>query len=291
MKLSDCSMLVALNISQWTARKYDKKATKEIADKHGVYDLVGRYNKLLLPMEDTLKAVTNYAAGMRQKFYLNTLPYTYEGVRLLPSKGYFEFVNMMNSDIVIWRTMVDVFVDSYTQRVVNAEQLLGTLYNVEDYPPADKIKDRFQIGLIISPVPDAKGFYDVLSEDMAKAQAAEYIKSAESTAQKAMQDCWNRLYEAVQRINDKLSKDNLREDHVQGMLDFAEDTCAVLERLNIANDPNLEALRLEVLKSLVPYNAQLLSAHDGIKAKAKAESDAILRKMGGFMGVSNGNRR
>ena len=31
MKLSDKALLVQLNISQWTARKYDKKATEQVA--------------------------------------------------------------------------------------------------------------------------------------------------------------------------------------------------------------------------------------------------------------------
>ena len=32
MKLTDKALLVQLNVSQWTARKYDKKVTQQVAD-------------------------------------------------------------------------------------------------------------------------------------------------------------------------------------------------------------------------------------------------------------------
>ena len=57
MNLSDRALLVQLSISQWTARKFDKKVTNDVANTHGVASSAGRYNKALLPMNDLLDRV------------------------------------------------------------------------------------------------------------------------------------------------------------------------------------------------------------------------------------------
>lgn len=286
MKLSQCSLLVTLSISQWTARKYDKSATREIAAKHGIDSQVGRYNKSLLPMTDDLNNITNLAAGIRIWFYANTLPYTYEGVRLLPSKGYFEFINDMNSRLQAWRGAVDKFLAHYDVHVKNAEDMLGPLYKVEDYPTPENIKERFSIDVKVSPVPDEAGFFNVLVDDMAKEQAVIYAKEMENTAQKATRECWERLHGVVTKFVEKLASEaaTLREDHVQSMLDNAQEMCILLTKLNIMNDPDLEALRSEVESSLCAYSASVLSTHDLTKNQVKDAADAILRKMSAFMG-------
>jgi hypothetical protein len=45
------AMLCLLSISMWSARKYDREASEEIAQRHGAQPDAGRYNKVLLPKE------------------------------------------------------------------------------------------------------------------------------------------------------------------------------------------------------------------------------------------------
>ena len=47
MKLSDKALLVQLSISQWTARKYDKRATEQVNNANNAAMTAGRYNKSL----------------------------------------------------------------------------------------------------------------------------------------------------------------------------------------------------------------------------------------------------
>lgn len=288
MNLSDVSLLAVLNISQWTARKYDKEATKQIAIKHGIDSAVGRYNKSLLPMTDELKAITNNSVFIRDWYYENTLPYTYEGVRILPSRRFFEFMQQWNKLNAHWHFLTDTFLSHYPEHVTNAEVMLGPLYDTNDYPTVLTIRDYFKINMHVSPVPNAKGFYDVLAQDMAAGMAEELVKSSQEAMQKAMQECWVRLYNIVHRFSAKLAADSasLREDHVQSMLDNARELCILLEHLNMADDANLEAMRLEVEKQLCKYSAAVLSSHDLSKNEVKASADEIMRKMSAFMGGS-----
>lgn len=288
MKLSDVSLLAALNISQWTARKYDKNASKAVADKYGVYDFVGRYNKSLLPMVQELNDIANEALVMRQAFYANTLPYTYEGVRLLPSRNYFDFVNMMNGHIDVWHATVDRFVSGYSQHVTDAEKLLGPMYVGAEYPKDTEIRDRFKVSLTLSPVPDGKDFFNTLADDMAQNEVRKYVKTMETTERAAMQECWQRLYSMVQKYIERLADTgkSVREDHVQSLLDNTQEMCQLLEKLNMMNDPNLEAMRLEVKESLCMYNATVLSGHELTKQTVREKAEAIMKKMDGYMGVS-----
>jgi hypothetical protein len=43
------AMLCSLSISMWSARKHDRKASEEIAQRHGAQPGAGRYHKVLLP--------------------------------------------------------------------------------------------------------------------------------------------------------------------------------------------------------------------------------------------------
>ena len=65
--ISARAMLVCLKISAWTARKFDKRVTKEVNEARGASEDAGRYNKMLLPGDAeayrTLVKVCNAARG------------------------------------------------------------------------------------------------------------------------------------------------------------------------------------------------------------------------------------
>ena len=74
MKLNDKALLVQLTVSQWTARKYDKKVTEQIATQHDTVIEAGRYNKSLLPLNDYLGNIHQKTTAIRKEYYENTLP-------------------------------------------------------------------------------------------------------------------------------------------------------------------------------------------------------------------------
>jgi hypothetical protein len=58
------AMLVSLRISAWSARKYDKKISLEVAANHGASADAGRYNKYLMPADATsYKALEKHIAS------------------------------------------------------------------------------------------------------------------------------------------------------------------------------------------------------------------------------------
>lgn len=97
-------------------------------------------------------------------------------------------------------------------------------------------------------------------------------------------DAWGRLYKHVQHIADKLAdpKGIFRDS----MLDNAVETCDLLTRLNIADDPNLEAMRREVESKLVSHHPDSLRNDPDLRQDTAAEARKIMDLMGSFMGAN-----
>ena len=129
MKLTDKALLVQLNVSQWTARKYDRKVTKDILSQHGAQMGAGRFNKSLLPMNDYLDRVHKKTTLIRSKYYTNTLPWGIEGTQMLPSANYLNFMTKFRKEKAEWQLLVDTFLDNYlslkedAKRIVQRERL------------------------------------------------------------------------------------------------------------------------------------------------------------------------
>src|SRR5207342_2803217 len=84
--------LVWLQIGTWTARKYDKAATREITAHYNASMDSARVNKSLLPADAaSYIALTQLATSIRAEHYKRALAWTDEGWRLLPTANYMDY--------------------------------------------------------------------------------------------------------------------------------------------------------------------------------------------------------
>ena len=67
------AMLVELTIRQWTARKHDRKVSREVDQGHGAQN-AGRFNKQLIA-KDALEKIAKKAGAIREFHYAHTLPW------------------------------------------------------------------------------------------------------------------------------------------------------------------------------------------------------------------------
>jgi hypothetical protein len=280
MMLNDRALLVSLSISQWTARKLDKKATKEVADNNRASTSAGRYNKSLLPLNDLLAHVHQKTGLIREKFAKNTLPWGVDGTRILPSANYLQFMQDFRKEKSEWQSLTRQFIDNYEDLVDEAKRWLGDLYDEKDYPSKLAVIEKFNMDLMVLPVP-ANDFRVQLSSDELSRLQEEMEGRMATVQQEAMMDAWGRLYKHVQHIADKLAdpKGIFRDS----MLDNAVETCDLLTRLNIADDPNLEAMRREVESKLVSHHPDSLRNDPDLRQDTAAEARKIMDLMGGFM--------
>lgn len=280
MKLSDRALLVQLSISQWTARKFDRKTTKDIASQNGVAEVVGRYNKALLPLNDLLKQIHHTSAAIRQRFYANTLPWGIEGTFILPTGNYLEFMTEFRGYKSKWLSLVDQFCDQYPSIKQDAAQILGPLYDPKDYPDDADIRNKFKMDMAVFPVPTNDFRVELADSELAHIQK-DIEARVQSAAQLAMQDAWDRLYEKVSKLASKLS--DPKAIFRDSTIDNTRELCDILSRLNFTDDPNLEQMRQEVEQKLVSHHPDSLRNDPILRQDSAAAARDIAKRMEIFM--------
>lgn len=279
MNINDRALLVQLSVSQWTARKYDKRASKEVTTAHGAASAAGRFNKSLLPMNDKLENIHKKTTFIRTKYYDNTLPWGMDGTMMLPTANYLSFMSDFRKEKGEWESLVQEFLDEYDQMKLDAQRILGSLYDAADYPNVLELRHKFKMDMAVFPVPSADFRVAIGSEELTRIQqdVERRVKEAE---QAALKDVWNRLYERVKHMAEKLA--DPKAIFRDSMVENARELCAMLPRLNFSDDPNLEAMRQQVEASLIKHPEALRNDPD-LRRDTAAEAKRIMDSMSVFM--------
>lgn len=265
-------MLVTLTISQWTARKFDRKATREVNQTHGAKD-AGRFNKLLIAA-DALQPLQQLEGAARQHHYSVTLPWGNLGERLLPATLFMSYADAMGEFEREFLHRVDKLVAAYPQLVQDARVALGSLYDPADYPA--EIRQRFSFQTSFTPVPSADDFRVNLNADFVETIKADITKQQQTRQVEAVKHVWGRVREVVEKIQEVCSKEKPR--IFDSMIDNASQLIEILPALNINADPELDRIAEQMKTLVVPPDTLRVSA---TKRRAVAQSaDQILSTMG-----------
>jgi hypothetical protein len=272
------AMLVALHVSTWTARRYDRKITSETNARMNASADAGRYNKMLLPGDcATFKTALQAASSARAAHYSNTLPWKDDGWRLLPTANWTAYTDTMRAQRSTFDAAVSAFHLDYPRLRNNAPALLGTAYDDRDYPSSATIRSKFGFQLDFSPLPSFGDVRVDLPEEQIRQIETEMQQRVESSIGDAMRDAWQRLYSVVAAARDRLSDPTaIFRDTLIGNV---REVCDVLGRLNVTGDPDLSTLRADVLSELGQYDAQALRDDDVLRAQTARKADALISAM------------
>ena len=269
------AMLVSLRISAWSARKYDRKVSQETAAAHNTTLDAGRYNKCLLPGDaPAYKSLTGHLADLRVKHYAQTLAWSDDGWRLLPVKNYQAYTDMVRAGFHTADSLLSDFVSDYPTMRIEAQRILNGMYQDTDYP--SDIAGRYSWGVEYAPVPCGTDFRVTLAQEeltIIAARTEERVKQAFSEAQS---DAVQRLYDTVSKIQAKLADPSgIFRDTLIGN---ARELCDVLTRLNLADDPKLEALRRQT-ELLATTEPATLRDNPDVRVNVASEAQSILDAM------------
>lgn len=241
------AMLVELTIRQWTARKHDKKVSREVDQGHGAQN-AGRYNKQLIE-KGALESVAKQAAAIRTFHYARTLPWGNNGQRLLPAKFFMEYRTELIKLRDEFNRNVNNFMLLYPQLVAEARTRLGTLYDPTEYPPATDVRLSFGVEFEIFPVPTAGDFrVDVASEERSEITAQIEAATLERQAG-ATKACYVRVRDVLQRMKQQCVAGKTR--ITDSLVADARDLTSALDDLNIAGDPELTRVNEEIRRDLL----------------------------------------
>jgi hypothetical protein len=280
--LNNKALLVNLRISQWTAKKLDKKATLAVQIAHHAGTKAGNFNKSLLPMNERLQRVHDKSQFIRhQWFYPNTLAWSTDGWQLLPTSNYMGTITDWRQHKREWWALAEDFFAHYEDDREIAKRELGDLYDEKDYPSLEQVRAKFMIDLTMMPVPTNDFRVEISEHEHARIQQ-EVEERVTQAGQQAMMEVWQRLFDKVSHITEKLS--DHRAIFRDSMIENARELCELLPRLNFTDDPNLEAMRQEVEAKLARNHPDSLR-NDPVLRKEKAEeAKDIMDRMKVFMG-------
>lgn len=278
--LTERALLVSLNLSVWTARKFDRAVTEETNRNAHADARAGRYNKHLLAGAEQHKAITKIAAKARVAHYSQTLPWADSGWRLLPTKNYFKYQETMRELQNDFRNAVSEFLQDYPQLKQEAAALLGDLYVAEDYPDTDSIKGKFRWAVEYSPIPDSQDIRVELGDGQVAQIQSSITDRVQRATQEAIGDAWERLHKTVSHVQASLSEpDKIFRNSLIGNI---EELVDLLTRLNVTDDPNLEAMRKRVEAELSLLDPEDLRKDKDLRAETAKQAGEIVDAMSQF---------
>jgi len=280
-------MLIDLRISQWTARKLDKKVTAQVARDAGVYtdangfsNNVGSYYKTLVDSE-YLDKIKKHVNAIRAYHYKMTLPWSDAGPRVLPADAYMDYAYEMQGMKAEFEQTVDAFLADYPAARQEARRILGSLFNEEDYPPTEVVAEKFRIGYSVLPIPSADDFRVGLAEDEVSAIRADIQQANEALLAQTMREVYSRIYKVAESFIDRLGE----EDKVfrDSLVENARSLRDLLPKFNLTNDPKLNELA-EKLDKLCEHDPNQLRHNWGTKQEVHAAAVDIKSDLMDFFG-------
>lgn len=279
--ISSAAVLVELSISTWTGRKLDKTVSNEITATKHAQKGTANVNKKILGDCAELDAVQKFAANVRNAHYAMTLPWSDTGLRLLTTKNYFGYQQQLTALQAEFNNLVEKFLSAYGWEVGQAQVRLGALFNANDYPSADSIRDKFKFNINYMPVPEAGDFRLDVSNEANKQLAEHYNNYYQTQLKTAMQDVWTRAHNALSKMSERLdyadhqTKKIFRDSLVDNVLEVVElmDTC------NITGDTHMSAIKTKLRDALSGVTPDALRQDEYYRLETKRKVDEAIASL------------
>jgi hypothetical protein len=283
--LSRKAVLVSVNISQWTARKLDKRVTDETNRKYNAGDNAGRYNKRLLAAEH-LAELGSLIAKARHLHYKMTRPWADDGPRVLANLLFAKFSDEFRVLKRDFAAAADKFAREYPSFVEQRKKELNGMFNAADYPSAKQIRSKFNLDLTVLPFPDADDFRADLDEDTVADIKRELTETSKHVVSKAMECTAQQIIETVGHMATKLKEYKTGEPgaHIfrDSLVNNVRELAELLPAFNLTDDPKLQKITKRIASELCAEDAATLRANDDVRKSVQKSADEIVAAVGGM---------
>lgn len=278
--LSRKAVLVAVNISQWTARKLDRKVTKETNAKYHAKEDAGRYNKLLIEKERIAK-ITALVSAARALHYKYTKPWLDDGPRILPNAVYMEFCEAFREIKREFEVEVDKFCREYPAYIEERKAALNGLFDPADYPDPSEIRSKFNLDHKFSALADVEDFRSDLDPEIAEDIKREIAAQANSVTDVARKDTLEQVLKVVGHMVNRL-KERDKDDGARlydSVVDNIRELAKLLPAFNFDNDPKMNKLADRLTKELCTEDVKTLRDNDDVRKDVTKSAEDIFNEV------------
>jgi hypothetical protein len=277
------AMLVELNISSWTARKLDRRVSDEVDATNATRARAGNYNKNLLAGTQVLDSIIKYAAQARAWHNRQTIPWSDNGLRLLPMPLFLDYKAQLNTLEQNYNKLVDNFIEAYPNLVSAAAFNLGDLFNRDEYPDAEVVRRKFGFAYYFTPVPMAGDFRVDTSEAALQELKEHYENQYNNRLENAMQDVWQRMFDCLTHMKDRLTDEVVAGDVKKkifrdSLIENAMELINIMPALNLTNDPKLTQATQDLKRALLGVDVKTLRDNGTVRQDVRMQVEEILGK-------------
>ena len=273
------AMLVDLNIAIYSGRKQDRATQAEVTTSKGSGSkkAASVYKNLFAECKE-LDAITKFQARARSEHYRLTMPWNDRGARLLPTVSLLDYKQVMNRYQLEFDRLVAAFLDKYATLVAAAAFQLGTLFDRKEYPDVAQVARRFRMDIAFVPLPTSGDFRLDVESEVQRELMEQYDRRLAEQLASATKDSWDRLYEALARLSDRLTvdEDGKKKIFHDTIVTGAVELCELLTAMNVTQDPQLESARRKLQEVLLGVTPKELRDEDGTRVLTKQKVDEIL---------------
>jgi len=278
--LASSAMLVEVNISNWTGRKKDKAASKDVTTRNNANDGVASVHKALLADNDDLRAIQQHVTAIRAAHTHMTMPWSNSGLRLLPTAQYFKYHKVMTEMLNEFWRLVKEFLSKYNDAVIDVQALLGNLFLRDDYPTLEALERKFAFSISYSDVPTGD-FRVALPAEAIAELTANLNADHQNNLERAMNDVWTRLHKALSNMSERLdytdkeSKKIFRDTLVTNVTDMIE----LLRVCNVTGSSQMTAMANNLEEAMSGVTPDALREDDYFRAETKAAVDDAIKAL------------
>jgi len=278
-------MIVRLSISRWYGFARDADLSQSVAADNNADTGTANVNKRLMP-KAAMKEVNAALNAVRTHFYESTLPWHDKGDRLLTRKMFTTFVERHEELKAEADKAIDKFIyGTYPRELDRAEFRMGNLFDPTDYPDPDDLRGKYRIQLEFDAVSDADDFRVEMDQSHVDTIRASIEQSVQRRVNDAMTDVWDRLATTVKHFHDRMATEDAT--FKRSTVDNLQEIVDILPKLNLTDDPDLEAIRQDVQHHLTGLDPAELRKDKDQRKEVAAEAKRIMDSMSGFMAATN----
>jgi len=158
---------------------------------------------------------------------------------------------------------------------------LGKMFDSTDYPTAHDLPEKYGTKIrrkILTTEDDIR----IADHDAIEASLREEIMAEHAdNQQRAMKDLWDRLYEPVKKLAEKLQDPDLKAQ--KSLVENVWNVTQLLSKLNVFGDRALEAMYKEVEDKLCKHSVKKLKIDEDAYAETKSAVEDIMKRMEGYI--------
>lgn len=282
------AVLADLTIGSWSVRKFDRQVSEEVDTIHNTIK-AGRFNKKLLNSE-LRSAISHVSQQARETHRRMTKPWLDEGCRILPTALFVQHANAMKDLRLKHEAAREEFFKAYPTLVEKRKEELKKLFNAEDYPPIEIVKQKFHFEVRLLPIPTASDFRVKLAQDQLDKARADLEENMKGVLSDAMKDTRTQIVDVVGTMAKKLKDYKPAATDMatkgifhQSLVDNVRELVELLPAFNLTEDPAMTRVIARMQKELCNEEAKELRDNDDVRKVVQKSAEEILADVSNFM--------